>query len=322
MKRSRMSSTAAVFIILTIAFALGVYQGLAQVHDVAVTNITKSKSIVGQGFSMQINVTAANLGGSSETFNITLNGTRLVVGTVSIHLYGSATQGWGFIPSAITSPGPTLAFHKGDLVNLTLTSQDGAPHQFYVDYNGDHSPSPGEPTSPVFTATINYQFTVDTLGAFTYYCSIHPLVMFGTFTVTTPPTQTTQIGKQLVSVNPGASVLVAFIWNTMGYPKGNYTITAIADPVSGETNTTNNTFTDNWVVVAMVGDVSGPAGVPDGKVDIRDLAAMAKVFGINYPDPRYNPNYDITGPTPGVADGKIDIRDLATAAKNFGKVDP
>lgn len=322
MKRSTISSTAAVFIVLTIAFALGVNQGLAQVHDVAVTNITKSKSIVGQGFSMQINVTAANLGGFSETFNVTLNGTRLVVGTVSIHLYGSATQGWGFTPSTITSPGPALAFHKGDLVNLTLTSQDGAPHQFFVDYNGDHSPSPGEPTSPVFTATINYQFTADTIGAFTYYCAIHPLLMFGTFAVTTPPTQTTQIGKQLISLNPGTSTLLAFIWNTMGYPKGNYTISAIAETVPGEANTTNNTFTDNWVIVAMVGDVSGPAGVPDGKVDIRDLAAMAKVFGVNYPDPRYNPNYDITGPTPGVADGKIDIRDLATAAKNFGKVDP
>jgi len=317
-----MSSTAGVCIILTIAFALGVHQGLAQIHDVAVTNITKSKGVVGQGFSMQINVTATNLGEFPETFNVSLNGTGPAVVSVSLHLHGSAVQGWGLTPAAITSPGPTLALHKGDLVNLTLTSQDGAPHQFFVDYNGDHFPTSDEPTSPVFTATINYQFTANTIGTFTYYCSVHPLIMFGTFTVTTPPTQTTQIGKQLVSLNPGSFTLLVFVWNTAGYPKGNYTITATADTVSGETNTANNAFTNGVVTVAMVGDVSGPTGVPDGKVDIRDLAAMAKIYGINYPDPRYDSNLDLTGPTPGVADGKIDIRDLAAAAKNYGKIDP
>ncbi|MFQ6115280.1 MAG: dockerin type I domain-containing protein, partial [bacterium] len=109
---------------------------------------------------------------------------------------------------------------------------------------------------------------------------------------------------------------VALQWNTTGVAKGNYTVTAYAAPVPGETDTTDNTFTDGWVIVAMVGDVTGPDGWPDGKVDIRDIAIIARIFGVIAPDPRYNPNYDI------IYDGKIDIRDIATVAKEFGKIDP
>jgi hypothetical protein len=41
------------------------------VHDVAVTNVRSSKTVVGQGFSASINVTVANQGGYTETFNVT-----------------------------------------------------------------------------------------------------------------------------------------------------------------------------------------------------------------------------------------------------------
>ena len=41
------------------------------VHDVAVTNVAPSKTVVGQGFSATINVTVANQGDYTETFNVT-----------------------------------------------------------------------------------------------------------------------------------------------------------------------------------------------------------------------------------------------------------
>jgi len=72
----------------------------------------------------------------------------------------------------------------------------------------------------------------------------------------------------------------------------------------------------DWAIVAMVGDVTGPNGWPDGKCDIRDVAAVAKLFGVSYPDPDYEPNYDV------VYDLKIDIKDVATVAKHFGETDP
>jgi len=73
--------------------------------------------------------------------------------------------------------------------------------------------------------------------------------------------------------------------------------------------------------VSLVGDITGPTlFVPDGKVDIRDIALIAKYFGQTVPPAP--PNCDITGPTLGVPDGKIDIRDIALAARNFGKTRP
>ena len=52
----------------------------------------------------------------------------------------------------------------------------------------------------------------------------------------------------------------------------------------------------------------------------RILAAIALLFGVDYPDPPYNPNMDLTGTILGRVDGKIYIRDLALVAKHFGEV--
>jgi len=41
-------------------------------HDVALVNVTPSKTIVGQGYSTSINVTAENQGNYTETFNVTV----------------------------------------------------------------------------------------------------------------------------------------------------------------------------------------------------------------------------------------------------------
>jgi len=51
----------------------------------------------------------------------------------------------------------------------------------------------------------------------------------------------------------------------------------------------------------------------DGKVDIIDIATIAKAYG-SYPGhPKWNPNVDLDG------NNKIDIIDIAKAAKNYGK---
>jgi len=110
---------------------------------------------------------------------------------------------------------------------------------------------------------------------------------------------------------------VTLTWGTVGFAKGNYTTSAYAWPVPSENDTADNALTDGWVVIAMVGDISSDTpGVPDGKVDMVDMYEVAKRFGINYPDPRFVPNYDVDG------DLKIDMVDMWIAAKEFGKIEP
>jgi hypothetical protein len=147
---------------------------------------------------------------------------------------------------------------------------------------------------------------------------------------------TTAIGT--ITVNnmlKGTFVVLTFTWNTAGFAKGNYTVSACAWPVPDETHTADNNFTDGIVTVAIAGDINA-----DGGVDMKDIAVVAKAFGSHGPNytwynatsgqtviipdasPRWNPDADITGPLYVVPDNKVDIRDVATVAKNLGKKVP
>jgi hypothetical protein len=63
------------------------------VHDIAVTNITPSKTVVGQGYGLNLNVTVANQGDYTEVFNITTyaNTTIIQIQTVTLESNASTT---------------------------------------------------------------------------------------------------------------------------------------------------------------------------------------------------------------------------------------
>ncbi len=106
--------------------------------------------------------------------------------TRNITLYGrglGSPTGWGFTPETIANPGAAISVDQGDLVVLTLISQDGLAHQFLVDYNGNNVADVGEPASGIFSGTTTYQFTADSNGTFPYICTLHPTTMRGGFTV-------------------------------------------------------------------------------------------------------------------------------------------
>lgn len=122
----------------------------------------------------------------------------------------------------------------------------------------------------------------------------------------------TIIGTQTVNnLVPTTQTTLTFTWNTTDFAKGNYTISAYAHPVPGETDTLDNTCVDGWVVVAIPGDVNG-----DGIVDIFDCVTVALSFGSTPSDPNWNSNADIND------DGLIDIFDIVIIALNFGETDP
>ena len=105
------------------------------------------------------------------------------------HLYGSYASGWGFSPSSMASPGPTITVNEGDVVNLTLTNEDSvyaSPHQFLLSYHNSSTPQSDDAESPQVAPreTIIFSFTANVSGTFTYYCVIHPSMMYGTFIVT------------------------------------------------------------------------------------------------------------------------------------------
>ncbi|MDH5779183.1 MAG: PQQ-binding-like beta-propeller repeat protein [Candidatus Bathyarchaeota archaeon] len=118
---------------------------------------------------------------------------------------------------------------------------------------------------------------------------------------------TTIIAKQTMTLTKMNSSVVTFTWNTAGVVYGNYTISAYADPVPGETDTADNIVVDGWVFVTIPGDVNG-----DGKVRVDDILAVALAFGSNSGDLGYDPNLDIN------CDDKVRVDDVLIAALNFG----
>lgn len=109
------------------------------------------------------------------------------VTTRNFTLYGSYVQGgWGFTSSNITSPGPMLVVEQGDTVNLTLISNDGNTHHFFVSYTNATTPGTGDPQSQDFSSMTTYSFNAtNTVGTYTYRCYYHPNLMWGYLRVVT-----------------------------------------------------------------------------------------------------------------------------------------
>lgn len=142
---------------------------------------------------------------------------------------------------------------------------------------------------------------------------------YGSFTesfTATAYANTTAVQTKNVTLGVGASAALVFVWNSTGFTKGNYTTYAYASLVFGENNIEDNNLTGGWIIISMIGDITGTGNLPDGKCDAKDVALIASLFGVRYTDPRYKPNCDI------VYDGKIDAKDVSLVAKSFGKKDP
>jgi len=129
-----------------------------------------------------------------------------------------------------------------------------------------------------------------------------------TFNVTVYANATKIDSRQVTNINATSQMTLTFTWNTTGLAKGNYTISAYATPVPGETDTTDNTLLGSAFYVGIPGDVNA-----DGIVNIVDISIVARSFGSRAGNPGYNPNADIN------SDGIVNILDISIAAKNYGK---
>jgi len=167
------------------------------VHDVAINNVIPAKTVVGQGYVMNVNVTVANKGDFTETFNVTLYANTTIIETREITLIG------------------------------------------------------------------------------------------------------------------GNSTTLTFSWDTFGFAKGCYTISAYAWPVPGETAIEDNTYTDGTVTVTIPGDINGNFVVNAG-----DLGLLGTAWYSTPKSPNWNPNADINN------NGIVNIGDLGILASHWYQSDP
>jgi PKD repeat protein len=125
---------------------------------------------------------------------------------------------------------------------------------------------------------------------------------------------TTPVDTKTIALLAGTSTSVTFTWNSSGFARQNYTMWAYAWPLPGETDFADNNFTDRSVLVTIAGDVTGPYGTPDGKVDMRDIGALVTRYLTTPSSPKWDPNCDLNG------DGVVDMRDMGIASNNVGLI--
>ena len=115
----------------------------------------------------------------------------------------------------------------------------------------------------------------------------------------------------VTNLDPSNQETRTVIWNATGWAKGNYTIKAVADQVTGEIDLGDNTFIDKWVVVVHPGDLDN-----SGEVDITDVVMVTGIYRAKIGDPEYNACRDV------VEDGEIDISDVVAVTGHYREKDP
>jgi len=112
----------------------------------------------------------------------------------------------------------------------------------------------------------------------------------------------------VTNLAPDGQTTLIFSWNTTGILSGKYALSATADAVAGEVDTSDNTYVNSIVEVKRNPDVNG-----DGLVDIYDVVAVTGIYGCREGEAGWNPKADV------VQDGVINIYDVVAVTGHYGE---
>ena len=290
----------------------GYWSSLSQ-HDVSITNICVLSTIVLPSQIVNVNTTVSNEGRYPETFNVTIyvNSQPVQQQSVSVNedsstslLFMWNTTGFGKGEYGISCYASVVP-GEVDIADNNRTSSDTVT----ILVSAHDVAVTGVKSSKLVVGQGFCMFINVTVRDFGIYDE--------TFNTTTYA-NSTAIRTDSITLASGQDAVLTFPWNCSGFLLGNYTLRAYTQPVNGETSIDDNNYTYGPVIVAKRGDITGRYRLPDGKVDIMDVSAVARSFGTKLGDKWFNPEADVTGILQGLPDNKIDIRDVSTIAKCFG----
>jgi len=280
------------------------------IRDVSIIEITPSADWTYQNWTLKITVVAKNQGNLSESFDVKLYYNETLITTCHItNLPPANTQ-------LITVDWNTTGVNEGIYFIKAEASQ--VPYEYNITNNILYSSpivvltkirdigvnSISLSRDWVFPGMIiNITVSVKNFGEFNE-----------SFTLKIYRNETLILTKQVSELQAKTQLTITFLWNTTGLmPCNSFVIKAETSLIQYEYNITNNMLIDGTVKIRVLGDVNG-----DGKTEAKDIALVAKAFG-SYPGhPRWNPDADVTSVKYLVPDGYVDVRDLALICKNFG----
>lgn len=276
------------------------------IHDVAITGITLSETLVPQGYGVGINITAENKGNFTEQINLTLYANTTIINTQNVTLVSGSSI---IIPAHWNTSGFDLGNYSITAVAAPVVDEMNTTDNTYIDGVvtlrapiRDISILDILPTKTVVEEgnLIYITVTVENQGE-----------IMETFNITVYA-NTTSVNLVDVTLSSGNVSNPAIAWNTTGFTKGNYTLSAYAWPLSGENDTADNIMLDGWIFLTILGDVNN-----DRIVDITDIVMTITAFGKSSEDPGwFEPNWfsnmDVNN------DDLIDITDITTVIVEFG----
>jgi outer membrane protein assembly factor BamB len=289
------------------------------VHDVAVSNVTATPPSVIQGRSVTITFEVENEGSYNESIDVTVDYNGTIINNTSVSLtHGNRTT--LIVPwdtSSVTPGNYTISANA--TIEIDDHPEDNSANCNVTVRGPEHDVAIVNVTTSKTGCTLPNGTLMPTVGG-NYSTWVNVTIEnHGDFNETFNVylfANSTPLKSWTITLANGESTRRDFNWSLEGYPKGNYTIGAVAELASDDHPADNN-FTDCWITVTIDGDVNG-----DGKVDVKDVFAVAKAYGsVKPPAPSppghpWNPNCDIND------DGKVDLKDYYIVNKRYGSADP
>jgi hypothetical protein len=218
-------------------------------HDIAVTSVTISQTVISIGETVGIGVTVFNKGNESETFDLNVYYNSSLIETIGVEVLlpleeqtftfnwntNTVTPGSYQISASAPLPGDANP-SDNTFVDGTVQIKSGPPPENVYDVavlNVVPSPSIVEAGQ-----IVSINVTVKNKGSVTesFYVSLY----YDHIQIDT---------KHVLNLAPSKEIQIMFTWNTTGVFPLKYVISAVADTVEGETRTADNTFVDGTVTI-------------------------------------------------------------------------
>ena len=281
-------------------------------HDIGIKSVSTSETIVRQGDNVNITVEITNCGEQTEVFNVTIKANLIPLLTQALTLAArnSTTVTFTWNTTGVAKGNYTISALADTVLGEIDTSDNLFVDGWIFVLSSGHDVAILNMTSrPVVGAGYTLPIKVTPMNVGNYMETFNVTVCVNAIAV----------GSQNVTLTSGASTIITFIWNTTGFAKGNYTMSALASQVLGETDLTDNNRTNGWVLIAKAGDLGGSVGVTptffkcDGIVNWADVALFITCYKGQAP-PEAMPLADLGGGFPPqffACDGKVDWADVA-----------
>jgi hypothetical protein len=231
-----------------------ILHALSTPHDIAVTGITLSETVIHQGYSLNINVTVLNQGIYTETFNVTVYANTAVIDTRTSIVLNSKTS--TTITFTWNTAGVALGNHRIKAEASIVPEETDTADNTFIDGTISIIPNYHDIAITDVRTSCNFAYSGEKVSIIVdvwnrgYFPETFNVATYADKNSTTIGDEIT-IGTQPLSLPSQSLTTLTFTWNTTGILSGNYTISSEASKVAEEADLTNNLYVNGKIEIFL-----------------------------------------------------------------------